>query len=218
MFRELPKELFVSRLLLEYSSNETKLDNAWVVLLEKLKEEDDFPYRLQCELKRRLHTRTGETVSVKLAYDIHALVSVTEGAKYTDIKDLLSTGRNQKSQSMSNTPNRNLRSHDDTYEIKSVLQDIASLRVEILNIKQTQVGTEQLRANQIKTLKSSIASLKSDMIELISSVTNYLTEIKLAVERIESDKCSGVVQLKTEVRTLKYTVTRDPWATTRSPE
>lgn len=207
LFRGLPKEMFVNRLLLNYSSDEVKLDNARTNLLEHIKEQDDFPYGLQCELKRRLHTRTGDSVTIKLAYDVHALISVIEGADYSSIKDILSSGKGQRSQSLC-TPNTNRQNklRDDTSEIKALMQDIANVRAEMLNMKQVQVGAEQLRANQITTLKSSIVSLKTDMNLLTSIVKKTLTEIKLGIERIESDKCSGVVQLKNEVRLLKDNV------------
>ena len=46
---------------------------------------EDFPYGLQCELKHRLLTRTGESVSPKLANDIQTLLFVVGGAGYSDI-------------------------------------------------------------------------------------------------------------------------------------
>ena len=92
LYRGLPKEMFINRILVQYASCEVKLENARFNILERLKDMEDFPYGLQCELKRRLHTRTGESVPTKLAYDIHTLLSVVDGADYSDIKDLLSNG------------------------------------------------------------------------------------------------------------------------------
>ena len=39
------------------------------------------------------------TVAVKYAYDIHTLISVLEGGEYSDIRELLSSGKGQRSQS-----------------------------------------------------------------------------------------------------------------------
>ena len=50
-------------------------------------------------LKRRIATRNGDTVAVKYAHDIHTLISVSEGGEYSDIRELLSSSKSQRSQS-----------------------------------------------------------------------------------------------------------------------
>ena len=59
---------------------------------------DDFPYNDDVELKRRMQTRKGEKPVVKLANDIHALLSVLEGEPYSVLKDLISNARRPASQ------------------------------------------------------------------------------------------------------------------------
>lgn len=39
-----------------------------------------------------------------------------------------------------------------------------------------------------------------------SSVSKHLTEIKLGIEEIESGRCTGIVQMKSKLRTLKESV------------
>ena len=51
---------------------------------------ESFPFGENAILKRRVHTRTGESVALKLAKDIHALLSVAEGAEYSEIQDMVS--------------------------------------------------------------------------------------------------------------------------------
>ena len=41
---------------------------------------------------------------------------------------------------------------------------------------------------------------------LSNSVSKYLTDIKLGIERIESDRCTGIVQMKSILRVLKESV------------
>ena len=81
LYRGLPKEMFVNRILLNEASSETKLGEMRSSLFEHLKDADDFPYGLQCMLKRRVCTRNGDSVAIKPAYDIHTLMSVIEGAE-----------------------------------------------------------------------------------------------------------------------------------------
>lgn len=93
LFRELPKEMFVNRVLLNEASCEATLENYRMVPFEELKELDDFPFGLQCELKRRVHTCKGDAVAVKLAYDIHTLMAVHEGGDYSDLKDMFRSNK-----------------------------------------------------------------------------------------------------------------------------
>ena len=65
LFRGLPKEMFVSRILSDTASCETKLGEMRSVLFEQLKEAEDFPYGLQAMLKRRVYTRSGDSVPIK---------------------------------------------------------------------------------------------------------------------------------------------------------
>ena len=37
--------------------------------------------------------RNGDTVAVKIAYDIHTLMSIMEGGEYFDMKDMIRPGR-----------------------------------------------------------------------------------------------------------------------------
>lgn len=206
LFRGLPREMFINRILVNYSSCEVKLENARVNIMEKLKEMEDFPFGLQAELKRRLHTRAGESVPTKLAQDIHTLLSVLDGGDYSDIKDMLSNGKVQRSQSVTATPLRPTRQSDHTAEIELLTQTVNTIKSDMLCLKQTHLGSEEARSHQIKALKSSLVSLKTDMKQLSTSVSKHLTEIKLGIERIESDRCTGIVQMKSEIRLLKDTV------------
>lgn len=203
LYRGLPKEMFVSRVLLNEASCEVTLENYRSNLFEEIKETDDFPYGLQCELKRRVHTRSGDTVAVKLAYDIHTLMSVIEGGDYGDMRDMIRAGRSQRTQSSSGAGNTTLMPCEYSAEIKSLMQNMTSLKAEVLNLKQKYVAIETARSTEIQTMKSTILILKSDISLLSSTVSRAVTEIRLAAERIESEKSLGVVNLKSEIRTMK---------------
>ena len=70
IYRSLPKEMFISRILKNVSSSEPDLESQSTMLFELVKECEDFLFGLQAELKRRVHSRNGDTVAVKLAQDI----------------------------------------------------------------------------------------------------------------------------------------------------
>lgn len=212
LFKGLPREMFVNRLLLNEASCEVTLDKYRSVLFEELKESEEFPFGLQCELKRRVHTRNGDTVPVKLAYDVHSLMSVIEGGDYSDLKDMLrsnnckTSSQRQRSQSTSGLNNSTMNLCEYSVDIKELSQNMSTVKAEILTLKQKIVAVESTRSSEMQTLKSTVLTLKSDLTMLSSTVTKAVTDIKLTVERLESAKSLGVANLKNELRLVKQTV------------
>ena len=208
LYRGLPKEMFVNRILLNEASCEVRLGEMRSELFEQLKEDDEFPYGLQCMLRRRVYTRNGDTVAVKYAYDIHTLMSVLEGADYSEMRDLLSSssGKSQRSQSVTGTANSTFGGCEFSAEIKILTESMNSLKADILTLKQKHVAVETTRSNEIQTLKTTVMSLKSDLSRLSNTVTKAIMDIKLCAERIESEKSLGVVSLRNEFRVMKNNV------------
>ena len=92
IFRGLPKEMFINRIIQCASSSEPDLENHRSMLFELVKECDEFPYGLQAELKRRVRTRNGDSVVSKLAHDVYILMSVLEGGEFSELKDIIAKG------------------------------------------------------------------------------------------------------------------------------
>ena len=211
LYRSLPKEMFISRILKNVSFSEPDLESHRAMLYELVKECDDFPYGLQAELKRRVHTRNGDSVTTKLAQDIYILVSVLEGGEFTDLKGMIASGRkgnraHSQSQSQSGLGNVTLTSNDYATEIKSLEISLNSMKADMLGLKQQYVASEATRSSQIQNLKSTVFGLKADLSALTSTVTKAVTDITFAAQRIESEKSLGVHSLKTEVRLMKDSV------------
>ncbi len=99
LFRGLPKDMFVNKLISVYCSSEAKLEDIRLELFEYTKAFEEFPYGTQVELKKRLHTRSGDSVVTKLCKDIHILMSVIEGAEFSELTDVMSLPRATKSRS-----------------------------------------------------------------------------------------------------------------------
>ena len=134
--------MFISRILKAVSSSEPGLESHRAMLFEVIKECDDFPYGLQAELKRRVHTRNGDTVATKLAQDIFCLMSVLEGSDCSDLKDLIVGGRKghrTQSQSQSGADNMTLASCDCAAEIKSLENSLSNVKADVLGLKQQYV-------------------------------------------------------------------------------
>ena len=161
---------------------------------------------MQSELKRRVQTRNGDTVATKLGYDIHTLMAVLEGGNYSEMKELLSSGKIQRSQSTAGFSNVTMNTCEYTSEIKMLIESMNNVKADVLNIKQTQLASETARSSQVHALKSTVLSLKSDLTLLSSTVSKAVTDIRLAAERIECEKSLGVANLKNELKILKYNV------------
>ncbi|MEW8546462.1 MAG: hypothetical protein AB2693_23335 [Candidatus Thiodiazotropha sp.] len=205
LYRGLPKEMFINRILSDTASCEIKLGEMRSALFEQLKEADDFPYGLQCMLKRRLYTRSGDSIPVKLSHDIHTLMSVIEGAEYSEMRELLSSGsgRSQRSQLSSSTANDTINHYDCAPEIKVLTESINSMKADMLKMKQSHLAVETNRSKQIDTLKSNVLGLKVSISTLSEVVSRAVTDIRLCAERIESEKSLGVTNLKSEIRLVK---------------
>jgi hypothetical protein len=72
--------MFVTQILRDYHSNEQELDRIRTEYFEHLKTTHvGFPFGSDAELKRRVSTRTGDPVAIKLAQDIHTIIDVVQG-------------------------------------------------------------------------------------------------------------------------------------------
>ncbi|KAH3873572.1 hypothetical protein DPMN_036810 [Dreissena polymorpha] len=98
MYRDYPKDLFVPELLRKYASSESDLERIRLKYFELVKyEHDDLPFAADAELKRRVYTRQGETVAVKLAQDIHSILALAEGeSDLSAVRNMISNAKSRK--------------------------------------------------------------------------------------------------------------------------
>ena len=145
-------------------------------------------------------------MATKLGYDIHTLMVVLEGGDYSEMKELLSSGKTQRSQSTAGFSNVTMNTCEYTSDIKMLIESRNKVKADVLNIKQTQLASETTRSSQVQALKSTVLSLKSDLTLLPSTVSKAVTDIRSAAERTESEKSLGVANLKNDLKILKYNV------------
>ena len=205
LYRGLPKEMFVSRILRDEASCKVRLGEMRSTLFEYIKESEDFPYGLQCMMKCRIGTRSGDTVAVKLAHDIHTVMSVLEGAEYSDMRELISSGsgKSQRSQSVLSSADETFAQCESSSELKVLSDTVNTLQADLLHMKQTHTALETARSKEFQTMKSTILGLKSDLSILTTTVKSAVVNITLCAERIESEKSLGVTHLKNELKLLK---------------
>lgn len=187
LFHDLPTDLFVPRILKDYSSCETTLAHIRLMLFDTLREIDDFPYGADAELKRRVATRRSPPVCVKLANDIHVILSILEGDEYTLVKELLSTSTRGRFASQSRapddseTPTSNRNSCSCSQEIPVLKDTIATLQSDLLLLKQRTFACEILRTDEMRKLSESLLSLKCDTKLNIDSVVQTITSAVMSI-------------------------------------
>ena len=173
---DLPTDMFITYLI------QPDLDVTRVLLFESLKTHDDFPFDLECDLKRRVFTRRGEPV--KLSHDIHTLVSVMEGEDFSVIKELISSSKRRTVSQSINAPPSNGR-HDNAQNNcqcrndMTVLRDtLTSVQSEMLLLKQSVNAANQIRSGQFKVLTDTVKDIKCDVQMYANQVVNMPGELK----------------------------------------
>ncbi|KAH3777587.1 hypothetical protein DPMN_179035 [Dreissena polymorpha] len=90
LLKEYPPDMCVQSIVREYASSESDLDRIRCQYFEHLKQVNlDFPFNQNSELRRRVYTRSGESVAIRLAQDIHLMIEVIEGGDYSIIKNMM---------------------------------------------------------------------------------------------------------------------------------
>ena len=91
-------------------------------------------------------------------------------------------------------------------ESDSLQETVAILQADFISMKQQYVANEGIRSEQLGLINDACSSVKNDVHELHEYVIKYLCELRLCVQRIESEKSSGVANLKSEIKTLRNNI------------
>ena len=155
LVRDLPSTLFVDRILMDYHQSESDLEKSRLMLFDVIRESEDFPFDINCELKRRI-TRQGDSAAVKLANDIHTILTAADGGDISCVKELISTGSRRTSR-LSSVTKQPIRAHSPSTthtcacdaEVKILKDTVTSLQADMLLIKQRNAATENIRNTSI---------------------------------------------------------------------
>ncbi|MES9879997.1 MAG: hypothetical protein ABW185_03860 [Sedimenticola sp.] len=187
------------------------------MLYELLRESDGFTYDVNSEMKRRVNTRQGESAAVKLARDIHILLSIVEGADMSCLRDMISISkRPTRSSSVTRPIARTTQMPDRCAcqaELKQMKDNICCLQADILLVKQRQAATENIRCTEIKQLRVSLDDLNTKISDVEKTIGDSLNTVKMSVSEVKSSltavKSSCVSELSnitSSVETMSETV------------
>ena len=80
--RTLPKELYITEILKLSSSDRDRLESARDELFSSVQITEGYPNDLRASLKKRIQTRTGDSIEYKLAQDLYCPSLVLDGAEW----------------------------------------------------------------------------------------------------------------------------------------
>lgn len=209
LFREFPKDMFITQILKDYASSESDLERIRSEYFSHLKSlHHDFPFGEDAVLKRRMASRKGDSLAVKLAQDIHSIIDVVEGGDCSVLKPLISTSKGKKP---STTGPYECRDIGETIPGKCmcatellVLKDtVSSLQADMLIMKERQHALDKLRSEQMSARKLALDSVKKELEMCLNEVRLCMLKSKDTVHNISSSICSNVIQLEDRIRAVE---------------
>ena len=215
MYRDLPKELFLSQILNDYHSDEMELYNLRNKLFYELKCLEEFPFAPGSDLKKRKHTRAGEGVAMKLCRDIYVLTSVVDGAPFEDMKDLLSISKlPSHNQSVCGDTNPDFRSQVEDksksnggdVELSLLRSIIANVQADVLQLKEVNKSLKEEFYKDMKVVKDEIKSIKSELSAVLESNrknSNLIVEIRQTADRLNDEKSNGVENIRSDIKQIR---------------
>ena len=205
LYRDLPKDLFISRILSDFNSDEMQLKEVRSKLFTELKSFEEFPFGPGNELKRRKNTKGGENVLMKLCTDIFILTSVIDGAPFDDLKVLLSLGKHTSTNDSvcveQGTPNPGFanNSNKSNTELSLIQNMLSSVQADIIAIKQ---DNKELRG-EINSIKKDIKGIKTGVSEHVESTAKSINEINMSIDRVTDTSYNSASSVKNDIKQIR---------------
>ena len=204
LVRSYPKDLFITQVLQDSSSDRDRLDSVRTNILGCIQQTDGYPFDSRASLKKRIDTRKGDSVEYKLAQDIYCLSSVLDGADWDDLRDVLNISRPKKSQSQA-AADISFQAINIT-EMEILKRAVQGLTADMIAIKQENIALKS-------EIKVGITSLRKDLNELRTECTADLNETRgliatnaQSVDRICNERSNGIANIKSEIKLIKTDV------------
>ena len=193
--------MFISKVIKDSSSNRERLESVRLNVLEHLQRTDGYPFSSKDNLKKRVHTRTGDSIEYKLAQDIYYMSTVLDGADWDDLRTVLNIPRAKKSQSQ-NPCDTSFQAINIT-ELEQLKRAVQSLTSDVVAIKQENISLKSELKSEIKTLRSDLNQLHMDFAADISESRTLISTNAQLIDRVCSERLNGVPNLKSDIKQMK---------------
>ena len=203
--RNVPKDLFVAQILKDFSGNRELLDTARCDIFDCIKDAADYPFDSRAALKKRIQTRSGDSVENKLAADVYCLTLVLDGADWDDLRDVINIPKpTKKSQS----------ANDSTYcaypyaDFDLLKHSIQSLQSDMAILKQENTKMKSDFMTEIKCIRSDLTQVKDDLETELRELQTLVSTNALSIDRICDEKSNGVANIKSDIKLVKSSLKR----------
>ena len=166
---------------------------------------------------------------------MHKLLVVIEGADYSELRDMISTGTIRgrqrgrltsftRSSSCTGTPSSSnpfgtsekqptrggygnstvnlgeqTASDECKVHLKQLNSEVSDLKAEILLMKQRQIAIENSRSDQIKSLKTAVTSINSELNSMVDTLKANTSEINKTLNCMKSEHADNIETLKNKI-------------------
>ena len=146
--------MFVAQVLQDSSGDRDLLEMARCDIYGCIKDSDEYPFDSRAALKKRIQTRSGDSVESKLSADLHTIVLVLDGADWEDLRDVINIPKPaKKSQSAIDATF----SAYPTADIDLLKCSVQSLQTDMAALKQENIMLKSGYLEELRSLKSDIA-------------------------------------------------------------
>lgn len=202
--------MFVTQIIHDYASSDPDLEKNRSEYFEHLKSvHTNFPYGHDAELKRRVNTRSGEPVTIKLAQDIHTIIYVAKGGDVSELKPLISASRGRKSSVFGNAKTRRdveIRAKNYSCkcgaELSALKEIIRDIQTDLLMLKQSYHTSERIRSDKMICTKSIISAMANDIKKCATLVTKHACDSETALGSLTSSLMANIIQMEDRIRLL----------------
>jgi hypothetical protein len=203
LFNKYPKSEFISRVIVNASSSETKLEELRDMLFTEVRKLHEYPYPSSAELKRRVRRTGGDTVYKKYAGDIYQLVNVLDGGSFDEISNMLSI---PKSQSRSEFNNSMCGSRSNPANADILSSTVSQIQADLIQIKQDNASLSAKLRDDISSLKSSVSKIQHETNVLFETLKSLIAENTQGIDRITCERSSGIAKLRSDIKVMQAEV------------
>ena len=203
--RTLPREMYISQVLRDSSSDRDRLDCARSEIFECIKATDGYPYDSRASLKKRIQTRTGDSVEYKLAQDLYCLSLVLDGADWDDLRDVVTIPRPTRKSTSQAAVDSSFQTYNisDLESLKRTVQNMAS---DLVILKQENTTIKSELRSEIKSLRSDLRQVNADCESELKELRSLITINALSIDRVCNERSNGVANIKGELKQIKSDV------------
>ena len=209
-----PRDMCVLQIVREFSSNEIDLEWIRNTYFEHLKQTcEDFPFSDDVVLKKRMFTRSGESLPVRLAQDIYAIIEVAEGGDPYMLKSMISTAKARKSTVARAIPDTDVENQVGngrqpgkcmcSSDICILKDQISTLQADHLILKQAVYASNEMRTKETEATKDSLRSIKVQILMCNEAIKDCSDSTLSTIRNLVSASVARITELEDRLRVLE---------------